>query len=117
MRFKVNQNVKVVKSCPDTEFLVGDIVKIIKIGMGCEENPVCYECVDTNNLDGLSWYLGENDVELATKADKIKSMTDKELVKFLEMFNSCSRCRRYGNNCFSNIDVETWLKEEFNDEF
>ena len=48
-----------------------------------------------------------------TNADHIRSMTDEELAELLESLSACSRCRRYGNNCFPVWDALDWLKQPY----
>ena len=115
MKFKIGQNVKVLHCYSGADFEIGDIVKIV--GIGFEADPDCYECVDAENLEGIHWYLYDDEVTPVSKADKIRSMGDDELAEFLDNFSNCSRCRKYGNDCFPTRDVHNWLKENFNNEF
>jgi hypothetical protein len=47
-----------------------------------------------------------------TNYEKIKSMSIEELSYLLESFSACSRCRRWGNDCFPVMDVLQWLESE-----
>jgi hypothetical protein len=47
-----------------------------------------------------------------TNFEHIKEMSIEELALFLENFNSCNRCRKRGNDCFPNFDIEKWLTQE-----
>lgn len=55
-----------------------------------------------------------NEKEFYTNGDKIRDMSNEELAYFLDNFNPCSRCRKNGNNCFPNLNIEEWLNKEYN---
>lgn len=50
-----------------------------------------------------------------TNYEKIKAMSIEEMADFLESIQSCSRCRRNGNDCFLSWNVEQWLDSETDD--
>lgn len=121
MRFKVGQKV-VVKDCVSGgNFENGDIVEIVQIGTDDGDDMECYGAISP--WDGMLWYLYEDEVGPVTNADKILSMTDEELAKFLSHYLDCencelsyiediwgeTRCKGKHNECWKN--VLEWLKQ------
>lgn len=47
-----------------------------------------------------------------TNYEKIKAMSIEEMADFLESIQSCSRCRRNGNDCFPSWNAMKWFESE-----
>ena len=62
-----------------------------------ENKPACLKCSQNTVLTNRQW---------------LETFTDEEFAVWLESFNSCNRCMRQGNDCFSHFDIEDWLKRE-----
>lgn len=78
MRFNVGQKVRVKEVCSGGNFEEGDIVEIT--GIGFEDETDCYAAISP--YDGETWYLDEDEVELITNGDNIRSMSNEELENF-----------------------------------
>lgn len=59
----------------------------------------CKKYEDCKSGSGLTWPCGAYAPNFVTNADKIRSMTDEELVVFLDNFSSlCLECSEYFKN-------------------
>lgn len=121
MRFKVGQKVKVVNCYSGGNFENGDIVEIVQIGTDDGEEKDCYGAISP--YDNWKWYLYEDEISPVTNADKIRSMSDEELAKFIiEDRWDCNECpsgqentdNPFGNKCDNQCVKHCleWLKED-----
>lgn len=105
MKYKIGSRVRVTNPYSGGNFDDGDIVTIEQIG--CEDEPDCYGAISP--YDNMMWFLNENEVQPATRADYIRSMSDEQLGEFLgEWANDPPAWRRDGAG-----EVLSWLKDSF----
>ena len=105
MKYKIGSRVRVTNPYSGGIFDDGDIVTIEQIG--CEDQPDCYGAISP--YDNMMWFLNENEVQPATRADYIRSMSDEQLGEFLgEWANDPPAWRRDGSG-----EVMSWLKDPF----
>lgn len=74
----------------------------------------CKKYPDCRTGSGLTWPCGAYAPENTTNADRIRSMSDEELAKFLVYFDGrrCEHCayeNRCNNKCIGG--VREWLKQ------
>lgn len=105
MKHKIGDRVRVINPHTGENFDDGDIVVIEQIG--CEDDLDCYGAISP--YDGIMWFLREDEVRPATRADFIRSMSDEQLGKFLGEWASDSPVwRRDGTG-----EVMAWLRDPF----
>ncbi len=113
MRFRIGTNVCVTNVYSGGNFENGDIVTIAQIGN--EDEPNCYGAISP--WDGLMWYLYDDEVEAATNADHIRSMSDDELAKFLYSVEFRRSIAGGGAKWGDISDCRHWLQETIKDWF
>lgn len=80
MKLRVGDHLIVKKVYGGGNFKVGDVLEVKKV------EDCGYGCISP--YDGIMWYLEDGEVEriVYTNGDKIRSMSDEELSKFLNHY-------------------------------
>lgn len=100
-------NLITVKKTPGGGIREGEALPILKIGR--DGDPDCYGVVSP--CDGKMYFLHEDEVELATNAERLRSMDDARLGLLLFQIVSTGSPDVNGKKLKTIDDVKAWLKE------
>ncbi len=100
-------NLITVKKTPGGGIRNGESLSIMKVG--CDGDPDCYGVVSP--CEGEMYFLHEDEVELATNAERIRSMDDTRLALLLFQLVSTGSPDVNGKKLKTIDDIKAWLKE------
>lgn len=106
MKYKVGTSITV-KTAPGGGIRSGDSRPVMKIGR--EGDPDCYGVLSP--CDGEMYFLREDEVELSTNAEYVRSMGDVALALFMFQIVSTGRAAIGGKELKTVDDCKAWLKE------